>query len=201
MPVNVKILIERMSERQKQLPTAGVCALVLAEAEIGIYHLLYAADVGVSDGLLVFEHGVKAVYALLESGKGAIGEIHTMVLQICSYEHHSVGCRLEMVLIGMKPNLKVGLQIKAKVFYHLTEQTFGSTYNDKIVNKTCVIYGQIVRLHPCDDIIIKVREEEVGEYLRGEIADRHTVIIIVAEQRLVSFHVLRPFRRVGIEHT
>ena len=110
-----------MSELQKQLSAAGVCALTLAEAEIRIYHLLYAANVGVSDGLLVFEHGVKAIYPFLKACESTIGEIHEMVLQIRSYEHHSVGCRLKVELIGMKSNLNVGLQITTEVFHHLLE--------------------------------------------------------------------------------
>ena len=102
MAVNVKILIEGMVERQQQLLAPCVCALDFAESEVRIYYLLYAANVGVSDHLLVFKHSVKAVYPFLKACEGAVGEIYAIVLQIRPYKQQSVGCQLEVELIGME---------------------------------------------------------------------------------------------------
>ena len=121
MAVNVKILIEGMVECLQQLLAPCVCTLFLTESKVRIDYLLYAANVDVSDHLFGFEHCLKTVYPFLKACEGTVGEIYATVLQIRSYEQQSVGCQLEVELVGVQLDLKFGLQIAADVFDHLLE--------------------------------------------------------------------------------
>ena len=83
MAVNIKILIEGMVECQQQLLAPCISALPLTESKIRIDYLLYAANVGVSDHLLVFKHGVKAVYPFLKACEGTIGNEEALQAKTC----------------------------------------------------------------------------------------------------------------------